>query len=345
MIEELIKKFNLSFIKDDNFYKELDDLDFNKKDIKKNYTCINIKINDLNTKLELKEKLNYLAYYNYQTRKIYFYSKNKITNDFYINTVDKILNFYDAIFKKENVYLIEIYLDNNPKLLKENNIVSYNNIIGGSNILKKKFIVIFREEEWSKVLIHELIHYTNLHIFIFQKELLYAFKNINTNSIIKPNEGYTEFLALIFYYYIYNNIKNNNNNNIINNNNDNNIINNNNINNNNDKDMLTKEMAWGFIQCAKILKNRNFNSYQELFSGKEYSQDTSILSYYFLKTYFLYNSKYQKCIKLDYMDKYKDNYKCFKDINLQDDKFTEIINYCINNLDLNDKSLKMSLTN
>jgi hypothetical protein len=153
-----------------------------------------------------------------------------------------------------------------------------------------------------------------LHIYTIQKKLLYAFKDINTNSVIKPNEAYTEFLALIFYYFIFNKEEINK--------------------------KLTSELAWGFIQSAKILKYKNFDNYQQLFNGKKYEQDCSLLSYYILKTYFLFKSSYQKCIKLGP----NDDIECFKLINLQDSKFTSIINYCIKNLDVNDKSFKMSLT-
>jgi len=223
---------------------------------------------------------------------------------------------YNYCSKNLNVY---IYLTNIKRTLPKSNIhvLEPVHINGGvSNVCVRNSlseIVIYRKEEWSKILIHELIHYLNLHIYLFQKDLLYAFKDIKTNSIIKPNEAYTEFLSLIFYYFIFHEKEINR--------------------------KLNCELAWGFIQTARVLKSKNINKYQELFT-KEYKQNTSLLSYYLLKTYFLYKERFQKAIILYYRDKNEDNY--FQNINLKDRKFHKIVDYCLENLDEN-KTLKMSL--
>ena len=146
--------------------------------------------------------------------------------------------------------------------------------------------------------------------------MLYIYKNINTKSNLSPNEGYTEFLALILYYKIFKPRR--------------------------IEHYLTREIAWGFIQSAKILRLKGFKKYGELFDGeKEYSQDTALLSYFLLKTYFLFYNKYQKCIKLVPGN---NNVKCFKDINLRQKNFGKIINFCIKNYDPEDMSMKFSLT-
>ena len=220
--------------------------------------------------------------------------------------------------KKRKLFLMDLdFRDKNSKVLSEKHPVACKeNINSASNYgLRKHYLYIYRHEEWTKILIHELIHYFNLHIYLFQKDLLYAFKDINTKSNISPNEAYTEFLALIFYYFIFHPKE--------------------------IDERLTKELAWGFIQSAKVLKSKNIDKYQQLFTI-EYKQNTALLSYYLLKTYFLFKENNQRAIILYYRDKNEDNY--YQDINLKDKKFSEIINYCLENLNMNDKSLKMSLT-
>lgn len=306
MIEELIKKYKLNFKINTQLLNNLNNLNF--RNIKNKYHKKVIKIND-----------GYLTKYNINRRIINIYTEEKLNTDYYINKIDKICNFYDSIFHKENkkkLFLMDLYFkDKNPKLLTEKHPEACKeNINSASNLIKKNYIVIYRHEEWSKILIHELIHYFNLHIYKFQKDLLYAFKDINTQSKISPNEGYTEFLSLIFYYFIFHKEEINK--------------------------RLTCELSWGFIQTAKVLKSKNINKYEELFT-KEYKQNSSVLSYYLLKTYFLYNKRFQKTIILYYRDENENNY--FQDINLKDKKFSTIINYCLKNLNENDKSLKMSL--
>lgn len=305
MTDKLIAKFNLNFKIDDSLLENLKNLNFRKT---KNIYKIK--------KKKSQNMFSYIKEYTIDRRKITIYSEKKIKS-YYINKIDKILNFFDSIFYMENkkkMYLIDIYLNDIPKVLsKDYPEACKENINSASNLLKKNHIVIYRKEEWSKILIHELIHYLNLHIYLFQKDLLYAFKDIKTNSIIKPNEAYTEFLSLIFYYFIFHEKEINR--------------------------KLNCELAWGFIQTARVLKSKNIVKYQELFT-KEYKQNTSLLSYYLLKTYFLFNERFQKAIILYYRDKNEDNY--FQDINLKDRKFHKIIDYCLENLDEN-KTLKMSL--
>ena len=301
MIKDVINKYNLEFKLDKKLSEKLNELNLGKE-------------NKYKIKKYKDKEFPFINLYRSGKRKIIIHSYEKI-NISYIKKIDKILNFFDEVFGREKVFLIKIYLNNNPKLItKDLPYPCRKNINSATNLTGTRWLVIFRKEEWSKILVHELIHYFNLHIYSIKKDLLYAFKNINTNSIINPNEGYTEFSALIFYYFIFNK--------------------------ENIDEKLTKELEWGFIQSAKILKYKGYNSYQELFSGKEYTQDTSLLSYYILKTYFLFKRSYQKCIKLEVVE----DRDCFKNINLEENRFSSIMNYYIKNLDLDDKSLKMSLT-
>ena len=91
---------------------------------------------------------------------------------------------------------------------------------------------------------------------------------------VNPNEAYTEILALILmniWEYKYKNVD---------------IDINSYINK-----KLTLELGWSYHQISKIL---NFfvcyNSYEELFTDNcEFRQNSNVLSYFILKTYFLQN--------------------------------------------------------
>lgn len=320
LLKEIIEKYNINFKVNKDLEKALksvkiqDKANYYKSETTP-YTIDNPKLeqfisNDLYQKIV--KNLKFKNYYTWHKRKFTIYSKGKI-NISYIKKLDRICNFFDSAIGKEKTYKIDLYISGEKKSLCEKYPVpNKDNINSGANIIERGKIVIYREEEWEKIVVHELIHYVNWHIFTIREHMLYPFKDINTSSRISPNEGYTEYFALILYYY---------------------------IKGHNLNASLTMETAWGFIQSAKILKYKGFETYNSLYSGKMYSQDSFLLSYFILKTYFLYNNRYQKCLKLSE----NDDYKCFLDINLQSKKFSEIMEYCIENLDLNDKCLKMSL--
>lgn len=321
-LDNLIKKYNLKFSINLNLLKELQNVNFQQS----NFYKIQFKKTSINNQFLKDNRLinNYLYEkirkdltiknsYNFGKRRINIFSEKKLPI-IYIKKIDRILNFFDGAIGRPKTYYIDIYLLDVPKKLNTQFPDLNRNVVNsGSNLIEKRKVVIFRKEEWEKVLVHELIHYLNWHIYTIRKSLMYAFEDINTSSNISPNEGYTEFFALILYYFIKN------------------------------KDIdyhLTRELAWGFVQSAKVLKYKNFNNYQELFSGEEYSQDSFLLGYFILKTYFLFKNRYQKCIKLGE----NNDSECFKNINLRDSKFSSIINYCMKNLNESDKSFKMSLT-
>jgi hypothetical protein len=313
MIDDLISKYNLSFTVSNSLKKKLSEIEFidhgneYKLDIRKNFK-VNSKFKDR------KNYFNYLYIYTYKKRTIEIFSKNKHPKNL-INEIDKIINFFDSIVKYNLRIHIQFYMFRDQK----KGLPVRANITSGSTVLDPGKILIFKVSEWRKVLIHEAIHYYNMHIYTLNKDLLYIYQSIITDSKLSPNEGYTEFFALILYYHLYHPLQ--------------------------IKEHLTKELAFGFLQTAKILKLKNFNNYEELICAeKEYSQDCFVLSYFLLKTYFLYKTRYQNCIKMGWDN---DNVKCFEDINLNEKKFASIINYCMqeyNPVKDRVKSINFSLT-
>lgn len=313
MIDELISKYNLNFTVSNSLKKKLSEVNFidhrneYKLAIRNNFK-VNPKFKDR------KGYFNHLYVYTFKKRTVEIFSKNTPSKNL-INEFDRIINFFDAIVKYNLRVHIQFYMF---KDLKKGLPVRAN-VTSGSTVIDKGKILIFRVSEWRKVLIHECIHYYNMHVYTLNKDLMYIYKDIITNSNLSPNEGYTEFFALILYYHLYHSRE--------------------------IKEHLNKELAFGFIQTAKILKLKNFNNYEELIcSEKEYEQDCFILSYFLLKTYFLYKTRYQECIKMGWDN---ENIKCFQNINLKEKKFSEIINYCMDKYDpKNDKTknIKFSLT-
>jgi len=155
-----------------------------------------------------------------------------------------------------------------------------------------KNIMLWRQEEVTKVLIHELIHHYKLDFGytdkIKNKINITFLKNIkihNHNQIINIkidnfsgkqydkiniNEAITETLATIInciLYYI-------------------------NINNNFTK-LLTYEVWHSFIQVSKILNHCGFNSIEEFLelneSNKVLKEKTNVFSYYVIKSLLLYD--------------------------------------------------------
>tara|TARA_B100001063_G_C16771352_1_gene561830 strand:- start:3363 stop:4199 length:837 start_codon:yes stop_codon:yes gene_type:complete len=137
-------------------------------------------------------------------------------------------------------------------------------------------IVIYREEEWLKVFIHETFHAYGLDFGIIENkiistELLKIFK-IKSNMYVF--ETYTETWATLWNiaykcYEVDNNI-------------------------NIDKFYnyfiyyLSIEQVHSIIQCAKILRYMNLN-YSDLFIKNNYRENTNVFNYYILKTIMLQN--------------------------------------------------------
>lgn len=219
-------------------------------------------------------KLNVKIIYECKNRKVVVFS-NKIIDNNLIKKIDSIFNFFDLITKKNNNYFLEIFLSEKKKYLNENLDGFYPDNINSGATIPGNFIYIYRKEELIKVLFHELIHYLKLDMNDHQNYFMSIYSNINLKAdMINPNEAYTELLALLLlniWEHNYLNVD---------------IELNNYVNK-----KLTLELGWSYYQISKILKYfKCYNSYEELFTTKcQFIQKTNVLSYFFLKTYFLQN--------------------------------------------------------
>jgi len=254
--------------------------------------------------------------YKMKNRTVIIFS-NKELDDLLIKKLDSIFNFFDILTGKENYYYLEVFLSSKKKYFNENlDSIDADNINSGAT-LPGKYIYIWRCEELLKVLIHELIHYLKIDMYHYQEKFKILYKDINLNALmVNPNEAYTELLALFlmsiwkFYYtdtqYTLKEFV---------------------------SKKLTIELGWSYHQIAKILKYfKCYSTYDELFSNKcEFKQNTNVLSYFILKTYFLQNINIILS-KFDLNNLYMTNEISdfiLKNTNLHDDKFSQNINNLI----------------
>jgi hypothetical protein len=203
---------------------------------------------------------------------IFFITSEQIDTSFLHNYVNNILIAIYILnqYSNNNINIINcyIYLTNLLKQLPVNN---SNNIINSINVntgftTSNKYnneVVVYRHEEWFKVLIHELIHYFDCDHDIHQ----YNYQNIfNINSKINLAESYTEFWARVLYLFI-SNFKNDFNLFIF-----------------TFVDKLSIEINFQIIQVIKILKYMQL-SYHDLLSNTnlyKYKENTNVCAYYII---------------------------------------------------------------
>ena len=237
-----------------------------------------------------------------------------------------IFDLFDTITKKENDYKLNVYLSDEKKIINSDiNYLNADNINSGSTYPGYN-ITLWRREELSKVLIHEIIHYLKLDMFNFQDKFYKLYEKINLKgSVCNPNEAYTEFLALIFFtYWKFKRINSDQTQDLL-------------------KSFFTKtlkiELGWSYFQIAKIINFfKCYNKYDDLFDDKcSFKQTTNVLSYFLLKTFLLKNIKNSiDCINFNNFIQNEDlTNKLLNTINLNDIEFTNNIDWCMNYLNNN----------
>lgn len=190
------------------------------------------------------------------------------------------LNYYTENYKlpKFIIYASDlkkklVFDNTNNKIIRENNVNT-----AATDTLSK--IIIWRKEELMKSIFHESIHFHGLDIITnSQKIKLYLHQHLNIaeNTKILIREGYTEFLTNIL--------------NIL-------YIIRNNYNYNTFIKYLNKEKQFSIKQIANILTYFNYKSFADflkqntnIFSRNPipFKQNTSVISYYIIKSLFLFN--------------------------------------------------------
>ena len=134
------------------------------------------------------------------TINFYIFNKSKIPKN-YIDYSFLIINFLMKYYTGDNKsYNIDIYLTHFKKQFNfETNIILPKNVNTGVTYHNNKEIkiLIYRKEEWFKVLIHELIHALNLDFLKQYKEFYNLKSYFDISSDFNINESYVEFWARI----------------------------------------------------------------------------------------------------------------------------------------------------
>jgi hypothetical protein len=148
-----------------------------------------------------------------------------------------------------------------------------------------KNIVIFRDEEMDKLIIHELIHFYYLDFHLLDINLA-DFLNVSNSIEFIPNESYTETITILIHCELLAL-----------------EIQGNNISTSKIMDLamelLAREILFGLFQCAKILYHYNYhhidnfilnniNNIHQAYTNN-FRQTSCLLSYFFIKTSLLAN--------------------------------------------------------
>jgi len=255
------------------------------------YNIKNIKI--INTSFIPNNIYNYIKKYcKYMFKTNYYYNNYKISIKYYsnnnnINIIKKIIkNIIQRcifmfqitnIYKNINIKIYDTPYKKNLPCYKCNKILTENNI--NSGLSYDNNIIIFRNEELLKVLIHELIHILDIDCkdenYIHKKNILNYF-NINELLI---NESYVETWAIIINIYIvlYNKYKTN-------------------FSFDKFKKYFIKELTFNLKQCNKLFHFYNITNIK----NSNINDKINIFSYILLKTY---NLLYINIFLKKYMDK------------------------------------------
>lgn len=207
---------------------------------------------------------------------------NELTNSLHLSYIKHILIIINIIFNIVKFYNIDVsqlskptvilFLSNQKKYKPDKKLMLFtsNNVNSGMSI-KQEIIYIWRFEEYQKVLIHELIHFYGIDLNLNYKHNSHIINTfIDIDGIDYCNEAFTETLATIIYmsYCSINMTK------------DLNII-------------YYNEIKFEMFQIAKIIHHFNGSSFSDLFkhslSHIIIKQNTSVVSYYIIKMFFIYN--------------------------------------------------------
>jgi len=254
---------------------------------------IRLHINKKSDVPHIKYKLNFdnkNIFINY-----YLVDKNKSEHelDYHIKFLAQFVYLiYDITKYKHDINTIDIYLTNFKKNIGSNNIIDVENINSGCCYYYNRYrnIVIFRSEEYIKVLIHEFLHSCHIDKYLIENTNTNIYEKFNFDykkTKINLNETYIEFwcniiyISIFSYNYLENSSKNITINNYIY------IF---------DK-FMEKQIYFSVLQSVKILNIYNIKYLHTITNiNHNYSETTHALSYYYFKSLLLF--KYKNVINM-----------------------------------------------
>jgi hypothetical protein len=206
-------------------------------------------------------------HYNYDKINLHLYTIDNCRPD--LEIIIKIIEWFRLLTKKFKIELV-IFYGKQKKMIAKNDseYLCPDNVNSGST-LPQNFIHIWREEEFYKVLIHELIHYVEFDFYVFDKiyneinKVFHDHFNLEDKESDKVNESYTEILATIMHSILIEHYT------------DYNL-----------DEILNIEKYFLIFQVAKILHFFDNDKYETLkyaVKNIEIKQTTSVCSYYIVK--------------------------------------------------------------
>jgi len=247
---------------------------------------------------KVKKKITYsINIFDRNIHIIFIAEKKNVTLKTYDSYVDNILIWLYIVNKYANIkcatsLTLFFYQTNLIKELPVSNMTPINQINANSAFTRScqtnAEIVIFRNEEWFKVFLHETMHtlgldFSGINSDYCTKMMLSLFK---VNSDVNVYEAYTEFWARIMnvLFCSYNTLKEENN-----------------ISELDEVDIYNKlndkvdhfmhvEIKYAFFNMVKILKfmDLKYNDITQN-SQKKYNENTNVLSYYIITTILMNN--------------------------------------------------------
>jgi hypothetical protein len=278
-------------------------------------------------------------------------SNNLNLNIFFENkkiNLSRLVNIYDILLnlvKSNKKAIIDLHLIKYKKCL--NHIDDYIGPVhvNSGSTTNRMYIQIWRIEELYKVFIHELIHFLEAD-FVDKNKIvskrLHKLFNVDIKSTILPFEAYTEMIAVILNCIITScelygkdeivKIKKTTN------------------------FLLLHEIYFSLYQTAKILKFFEFENMTDFLNKnekKKIKQESSIFSYYIVKSALLFSL----CDFLEFIDDdivfakkddaMNDRLNDFCELiirSLHNKKYISEINNMCNEFEFNDRSMRMTLT-
>ena len=235
----------------------------------------------IKTHLKYKYIINY-KYNNYNIN-LEYYCKNKINTSIFTIIIKRIvfMMIISNTYKNLNIQIYDTPFKKtfNCCNYKKCGKLNHNNVNSGLSYLNN--IVIFRKEEYLKLLIHELIHALDIdnkyETYKDNKKIFDLFSLNKENVLI--NESYVETWAIIInvFLVLYEKKKYTS-------------INENNI--NLFKKYLKKELIHSLQQCSKLCIYYNINDFNKIYKGPnsiKYEDPVNTFSYHIVKTINLYN--------------------------------------------------------
>ena len=230
----------------------------------------------------IENKIKYKYFYEDNKMSIKIFSPKKLKDNIVVE-VHNIFNFMYNLFRNKfnNKFILTIYSVDLKKEIDINNSHLTSDHVNTGSTVRQRYIELWRNEELTKVLFHELVHYLGLDIRdnydIMEKNII-KFVNFKEGTTVIPNEAYTEFIGLIL-TNLYNSIK---------------IKNSNPKLKNSDifESFMNLELYWSLFQVAKVINfYKCFDQYNSIFkkSSCKIKQSTSVFSYYIIKSSLLFN--------------------------------------------------------